>query len=577
MSRTRTITTILAVALLTAVSLGARVTSQAPQGPAPAPADLVLRGGRIITLDDRTPNAQALAARNGAVVAIGSDADIARYVGPATQVVDLAGQTAIPGFIEGHGHFNGVGEGKLNLDLMNTKSWEEIVHQVALAVEKAKPGQWIIGRGWHQEKWSSTPQPNVEGFPLHASLDKVSPNNPVILTHASGHASFANAKALELSGVTKDTANPSGGEILKDKSGNPTGLLRETASGLIRRGTGEPRPTPEEAEARANRALELADQEVISKGITSFQDAGSTFAVVDRIKRLIDAGRMNVRLWVMIRGGNAQSLAANRVVGYGNNKLTVRAIKITADGALGSRGAWLLEPYSDKADSVGLPTTPVEQMRASAQTALDAGYQVGIHAIGDRANREVLNIYEEAFKKNGKNGKDLRWRVEHAQHIHPADIPRFGQLGVIASMQGIHCTSDAPWVEPRLGARRAADGAYVWQKLMQSGAVVTNGTDAPVEDVDPIASYHATVTRQDKTGKVFYGDQKMTRLEALRSYTVANAFAAFEEDIKGTLSPGKLADITVLTQDITTVPDDQILKTQVSYTIIGGKIAYKKN
>ena len=577
MSRTRTVTTILAAALFTAVSLGARVTSQAPQGPAPAPADLVLRGGRIITLDDRTPNAQALAARNGAVVAVGSDADVARFVGPNTQVIDLAGQTAIPGFIEGHGHFNNLGQGKMNLDLMNTKSWEEIIHQVALAVEKAKPGQWIIGRGWHQEKWSSTPQPNVEGFPLHASLDKVSPNNPVYLTHASGHASFANAKALELSGITKDTANPNGGEILKDKAGNPTGLLRETASGLIRTGTGEPRPTPEEAEARANRALELADQESISKGITSFQDAGSTFAVVDRMKRLIDAGRMHVRLWVMIRGGNAQSLAANRVVGYGNNQLTVRAIKITADGALGSRGAWLLEPYSDKADSVGLPTVPVEQMRASVQTALEAGYQVGIHAIGDRANREVLNIYEEAFKKNGKNGKDLRWRVEHAQHIHPADIPRFGQLGVIASMQGIHCTSDAPWVEPRLGARRAAEGAYVWQKLMQSGAVVTNGTDAPVEDVDPIASYYATVTRKDKSGKVFYGDQKMTRLEALRSYTVANAFAAFEEDIKGTLSPGKLADITVLTQDITAVPDDQILKTQVSYTIIGGKIAYKKN
>jgi predicted amidohydrolase YtcJ len=577
MSRTRSITTILAVALLTAVSLGARVTSQAPQGPAPAPADLVLRGGRIITLDDRTPNAQALAARNGAVVAIGSDADVARFVGPNTQVIDLAGQTAIPGFIEGHGHFNNLGQGKMNLDLMNTKSWEEIIHQVALAVEKAKPGQWIIGRGWHQEKWSSTPQPNVEGFPLHASLDKVSPNNPVYLTHASGHASFANAKALELSGITKDTANPNGGEILKDKAGNPTGLLRETASGLIRTGTGEPRPTPEEADARANRALELADQESISKGITSFQDAGSTFAVVDRMKRLIDAGRMNVRLWVMIRGGNAQSLAANRVVGYGNNQLTVRAIKITADGALGSRGAWLLEPYSDKADSVGLPTVPVEQMRTSVQTALEAGYQVGIHAIGDRANREVLNIYEEAFKKNGKNGKDLRWRVEHAQHIHPADIPRFGQLGVIASMQGIHCTSDAPWVEPRLGAKRAAEGAYVWQKLMQSGAVVTNGTDAPVEDVDPIASYYATVTRKDKSGKVFYGDQKMSRLEALRSYTVANAFAAFEEDIKGTLSPGKLADITVLTQDITTVPEDQILKTQVSYTIIGGKIAYKRN
>jgi hypothetical protein len=292
---------------------------------------------------------------------------------------------------------------------------------------------------------------------------------------------------------------------------------------------------------------------------------------------------MRVRLWMMIRGGNAQSLAANRVVGYGNNQLTVRAIKITADGALGSRGAWLLEPYSDLPEGsvpattsrVGLATTPVEQMRAAAQVALDAGYQVCIHAIGDRANREVLNVYEEAFRKNNKNGKDLRWRVEHAQHINAADIPRFGQLGVIASMQGIHCTSDAPWVEPRLGARRAEEGAYVWQKLMKSGAVVTNGTDAPVEDVDPIASYYATVTRKAKDGKVFYGDQKMTRIEALRSYTLGNAFAAFEEDIKGSLSLGKLADITVLTKDITTIPDDEIPTAKVAYTIIGGKIAYK--
>jgi predicted amidohydrolase YtcJ len=277
----------------------------------------------------------------------------------------------------------------------------------------------------------------------------------------------------------------------------------------------------------------------------------------------------------MIRGGNAQTLRANRVVGYGNNQLTVRAIKITADGALGSRGAWLLEPYADKADSTGLATTPVEQIRPAAQAALDAGYQVCIHAIGDRANREVLNVYEEAFKKNNKNGKDLRWRVEHAQHINAADIPRFGQLGVIASMQGIHCTSDAPWVEPRLGAARAEEGAYVWQKLMQSGAVVTNGTDAPVEDVDPIASYYASVTRKAKDGKVFYANQRMTRMEALKSYTLNNAYAAFEEDIKGSLSLGKLADITVLTKDITTVPDEEILTAKVAYTIVGGKIVYK--
>jgi predicted amidohydrolase YtcJ len=548
-----------------------------------APADLVLRGGKIVTLDAQTPEGTALAARNGAIVFVGSDAAIARYIGPATQVIDLAGKLAIPGFIEGHAHFNNLGESKINLDLMNTKSWDEIVHMVAMAVEKAKPGEWIIGRGWHQEKWSATPNPNVEGFPTHASLDKVSPANPVILTHASGHASFANAKALELSGITKATANPNGGEILKDKDGNPTGLLRETASGLVRTGTGAPRPTPDEVEARAERVLQLADQEAISKGITSFQDAGSSFELVNRAKRLIDEGKMNVRLWFMIRlnwapanaMANMQALKAGRVVGYGNNQLTVRAIKITADGALGSRGAWLLEPYSDKADSTGLATTPVENIRVAAQAAYESGFQVCIHAIGDRANREVLNVYEQTFKQNAVNGRNQRWRIEHAQHINAADIPRFGQLGVIAAMQGIHCTSDAPWVEPRLGAKRAEEGAYVWQKLMQSGAVVTNGTDAPVENIDPIASFYATVTRRANDGKVFYGAQKMSRIEALRSYTLSNAFAAFEEDIKGSLSTGKLADITVLTKDIMTIPDDQIMTTKVAFTIVGGKIVYR--
>jgi hypothetical protein len=288
---------------------------------------------------------------------------------------------------------------------------------------------------------------------------------------------------------------------------------------------------------------------------------------------------------MMVREYDPEALAANRVVGYGNNKLTVRAIKITADGALGSRGAWLLEPYADLPEGsvpvttsrVGLPSVSMDLVRKRAQIALEQGYQMCIHAIGDRANREVLNIYEETFKRNSRSGRDLRWRIEHAQHIHAADIPRFGQLGVIASMQGVHCTSDAPWVPPRLGARRAEEGAYVWQKLMKSGAVVTNGTDAPVEDVDPIASYYATVTRRAADGKVFYADQRMSRIEALRSYTVANAFAAFEEDLKGTLTRGKLADVTVLTRDITTIPDDQIRTAKVAYTIIGGKVVYKSN
>jgi predicted amidohydrolase YtcJ len=380
---------------------------------------------------------------------------------------------------------------------------------------------------------------------------------------------------LELSGVGPETPDPNGGEILRDADGVATGLLRERASGVINRGAGEPAPTPEETEERNRLILELADQEVISKGITSFQDAGSSFGTVNRIKTLIDAGRMNVRLWVMIRGGRADSLAANRVIGYGDDMLTVRAIKISADGALGSRGAWLLNPYSDSIESSGMSTTPMSSVETQAQAALDAGYQVCVHAIGDRANREVLDVFEAIFERNNRNGRDLRWRIEHAQHLHRDDIARFGQLNVIASMQAVHATSDAPWVEPRLGAERAEEGAYVWQKLMQSGAVVLNGTDAPVEDVDPIASYYAAVTRKTADGMVFFADQTMSRLEALKSYTIRNAYGAFEEDLKGTLEIGKLADVTVLTKDILTVPDDEILDARVAYTIIGGRVVYR--
>ena len=556
------------------------------QAPAPppaaqvAPADLVLRGGRIVTVDDRLPEVQALAARGGTIVALGSNAEVARYVGPATQVIELGGQLAIPGFIEGHGHFTGVGENRINLDFMNTKSWDEIVHMVAQAVETAKPGQWIIGRGWHQDKWTSRPDPNVEGFPLHESLDKVSPNNPVVLTHASGHASFVNQKAMELSNITRDTANPTGGEILKDKDGKPTGLLRETASSLVRQGAGAPVKTAADLEAEARRVLALADEEVIAKGITSFQDAGSSFATIDTMKRAIDDGKMHVRLWVMIRTGNAalrQNVDRYHLIGYGNNMLTVRAIKVTADGALGSRGAWLLEPYSDKPESTGLVPAAVQTLPETAQIAIDQNMQLCVHAIGDRANREVLNIYEAAFRKNGKTGKELRWRMEHAQHISAADIPRFGQLGVIASMQAIHCTSDAVFVPDRLGDKRSEEGAYVWQKLMKSGAVVTNGTDAPVENVDPIPNYYAAVTRKLADGRLFYPDQRMSRMEALRAYTIQNAFAAFEENLKGSLAVGKLADITILSKDITTIPDEDIKSAKVMYTIVGGKIVYRAN
>jgi len=547
-------------------------TAQAP------PADLVLINGRIVTVDDARPEAEAIAVSKDRVQALGTTTEIKAMVGPNTQVIDLQGQLAIPGFIESHGHFTGVGGAQLELNLMNVESWDKIVAMVAEAVSHAKPGQWIYGRGWHQEKWNARPVPNVEGFPTHASLDKVSPNNPVALVHASGHAAFVNARAMALSDIRRPTESPAGGEILRDKHGDATGLLRETAQRKIKLGAGEPTPTPEEQQARARKELELASEEALSKGITTFEDAGSSLATIDLMKKMVDEGKMGVRLWVMVRQSNesiAPKLARYRMIDYGNGHLTVRAIKKQIDGALGSRGAWLLEPYSDKPESAGLETTKVAEIDETARLAMRNGFQLCVHAIGDRANRETLNIFERAFKANpGK--KDLRWRVEHAQHISAQDIPRFGKMGVIAAMQGIHCTSDAPYVLERLGEKRAQEGAYAWQKLMKTGAIVANGTDAPVEDVDPIPSYYASVSRKLKDGKVFFPDQRMSRMEALKSYTTNGAYAAFEEENRGSLKPGKYADITVLSKDILTVPEDEIPSAKVVYTIVGGKVLYKK-
>ena len=559
-----------------ALAFHARTTARAQQAPA-EPADMVITNGKVVTVEDGAPEAQAVAIRGSRIVAVGTNAAIKPLIGPKTQVIDVKGQFVMPGFIEGHGHFTGIGNTELGLKLMNTKSWDEIVNMVAARAKTAKPGEWIYGRGWHQEKWNARPNPNVEGFPVHDALSKVSPNNPVVLTHASGHATFVNAKAMELSDITAATKDPEGGDLIRDAKGNPTGLLRETASRLVRRGRGAPELSPAEAADRERKIIELAAKEVLSKGVTSFQDAGSSFQDVDRFKAAADAGTLGVRLWVMIRQPNdalRQNLAKYKMVDHADGMLTVRAIKHSIDGALGSRGAWLLEPYSDKPDDTGDNTTPPATIRETAKLALEQGYQLCVHAIGDRANRETLDIFEEAFK--GRDGRALRWRVEHAQHLHPNDIPRFGKLGVIASMQGVHCTSDAPYVPARLGNKRAEEGAYVWQKLMKSGALVTNGTDAPVEDVDPIASYYATVSRKLKDGSVFYPAQRMNRMEALRSYTINTARAAFEENSKGTLKAGKYADIVVLSKDILTIAEDQIPTAQVMYTIVGGKIQFKR-
>lgn len=542
-------------------------------------ADLILRNGKIVTLDPAMPQAQALAIRGDTILATGSNAQIEAYAGPNTRTIDLNGKLAIPGFIEGHGHFTALGRYKMNLNLRNARNWNEIVSMVAQAAGKARPGEWIFGRGWHQSKWETPPVPNVQGFPVHEALSKVSPQNPVWLTHASGHASFANALALKLAEVSRNTPDPSGGTILKDADGNPTGLLLERAQSLLNPPyrAYESKRAPAALQGEARKEIELATQECLSKGIASFQDAGSSFETIDLFKKLAGDHQLGLRLWVMVRAPNAE-LARNldryRIIGMGGDRLTVRAIKRQMDGALGPRGAWLLEPYADLPGSSGLNTESVADIRKTAELAIAHNFQLCIHAIGDRANREVLNLYEDVFKEH-RGKKDLRWRMEHAQHLSAPDIPRFGSLGVIASMQGIHCTSDAPYVLARLGPKRAEEGAYVWRKLMDSGAVVTNGTDAPVEDVDPLGSFYASVTRKPADGSVFFPEQRMTRDAALRSYTLNNAFAAFEEDRKGSLKPGKLADITVLSKDILAIPEDQILSAQVLYTIVGGRIAFQ--
>ena len=551
--------------------------------PTKEPADMVLTNGNIITVDEALPQAEAVAIKDGLLLAVGSSDDIAGHIGDATEVIDLEGQLAIPGFIEGHGHFMSLGNAKMILDLTKVNNWSEIVAMVGDAAENAEPGTWIRGRGWHQEKWDALPPGAIDGMPDHTGLSEVSPNNPVFLGHASGHAGFANAAALELAGIDRNTPDPPGGTIVrrgvKSGDGEPTGALRETAQRLVSNLVQESldNRAPEERRADDERRVELASADLLGKGITSFHDAGANFETIDFYKEMAEAGRLPVRLYVMVRRESNeimdQKLPAYKMTNAYDGHLTVRSIKRQIDGALGSHGAWLLEPYEDH-DSVGLVLETVEDITGTAEIAVKHGYQMNTHAIGDRANREVLDIYEKVFEDAENGGTDLRWRIEHAQHIHPDDIPRFVELGVIAAMQGNHCTSDAPWVFKRLGAERAESGAYMWRALLDSGAVVTNGTDVPVEDPDPLGSFYAAVTRIANDGSVFFPEQVMTREEALESYTLSNAYAAFEEDVKGSITPGKYADITVLSKDIMTIPADEILDAKVVFTIVGGKVLH---
>ena len=551
------------------------------QPDAPTPADLVLRGGVVATVDAGNTMAEAVAIADGWIVAVGSDEEVAAFLGAGTQVVELDGRFAAPGFIEGHGHYMSLGNSKTILDLNDVANWDEIVQMVADAAADAEPGEWIRGRGWHQEKWDRPPEPAVEGNPTHASLSAVSADNPVLLGHASGHAGFANAAALAAAGYTRDSEPPPGGELVRDENGELTGLLRETAQRPVSAAfaASQAGRSAQEIEAQFRREVALAAEEALSRGVTSFQDAGASFSTIDGLMRLEEEGALPVRLYIMVRGQSNEEMDARLADYYmpseGDDYLTVRSIKRQIDGALGSHGAWLLEPYEDMPSSAGLVLETVEDITGTAHAAIKHGFQVNTHAIGDRANREVLDIYESVFDSAGA-GVDLRWRIEHAQHVHPDDIPRFAELGILASMQGVHATSDAPWIPLRLGDRRAEERTYLWRSFMDAGVPINNGTDVPVEDIDPLASFHSSVTRLTADGSIFYPEQNMTRTEALRSYTINNAYASFEEQYKGSLEVGKLGDVVVIDRDILTVPDAELADARVDITIVGGVVRYER-
>jgi predicted amidohydrolase YtcJ len=553
-----------------------------PADDPPEPADLVLRGGRVVTVDEALPEAEAVAIRGNRVAFVGSNGEVEAYMGPNTDVIALAGRLAIPGFIEGHGHLMGLGRARLQLDLIGTASYEDLLDVVTAAVAEAEPGEWIVGRGWHQSKWDPAPEPAVRGFQTHDALSAASPDNPVLLRHASGHASFANAMAMEMAGVTSATPDPPGGEIIRNAQGEPTGIFVETASGLVSATYAASREsmTSEEREDENMRALLLAQEEAFSKGVTSFQDAGVGRETLEMYRRAIDDGELKLRVWAMVSAtvpNLSELLPAVRVVDYGGHRLTVRAVKAYADGALGSRGAWLLDPYEDDPGNTGHNTVPLEDIEAVVRLALQHDYQVCTHAIGDRANQEVLDLYAAAFAEMPDAADGIRFRIEHSQILHPYDVPRFADLGVVAAMQGIHAISDGPWTPDRLGDERTRERAFPFRDLIDSGVTVMNGTDTPVEDVNPIPSFYGMVVGRMNNGEVLNRDQLMTRMEGLQAYTINAAYGAHEEFTKGSITPGKLADIVVLSQDILEVPDDDILETRVDVTVVGGEVVYTRH
>jgi hypothetical protein len=546
--------------------------------PNPQEASMLLVNGVVYTVNEKQPTAQAVAIRGDRIVGVGTNDEMrARF--RTTNIVDLKGKAVYPGFIDSHAHLESLGAALMNLDLGETSSVEQIQRRVADRAASIQPGRWIRGRGWDQNKWPS------KSFPTHQMLDAVSRDVPVYLTRVDGHAMWVNNKVLVAAGITRATPDPDGGKIVRDAAGNPTGVFIDNAITLLES------VLPEPSESERTEAIEKAVQECVKVGLTEVHDMGTDLTGIEIYKKLIQAGKFPFRVYAAIGGRSSVSgrisfgglgetwdyyLKNGPEIGKYDGRLTVRSLKLYADGALGSRGAALIEPYSDDPTNRGLTLTSSDELKSAAMQALEHGFQLCIHAIGDRANHIVLNVYEEAFKSNPAKSNNARFRIEHAQVIDQKDIPRFHQLGVLPMMQPTHCTSDMYWAEDRLGPTRI-NGAYAWRSLLDEGSIVPAGSDFPVESPNPLWGFYAAITRQDHSSwpdSGWHPEQRMSRKEALQAFTIWAAFASFEEKTKGSLEPGKVADLIVLSDDIMKTEPRKILDTSVDLTMIAGEVVY---
>ena len=529
-------------------------------------ASMVLTNGIVYTLDDKRPKVEAVAIDKGRIVGVGSSDEIRRKF-KSERVIDLKGRAVYPGFVDAHGHMEGLGALLSNLDLDGTTSVEEIQRLVAERAKSVQPGAWLRGRGWDQNKWTT------HSFPTHQMLDAVVKDIPIYLRRVDGHALWVNQKALDLAGITRSTRDPEGGRIIRDASGNPTGVFVDNGIDLI------DAVIPQPTEAERTDAFRKAVEECVKVGLTEVHDMGEDLQAIDIYKKLIAEKRFPFRVYVAIGGiGKTWNkyLQDGPEIDGNDGRLNVRALKLYADGALGSRGAALIEPYSDDPGNRGLTLTSSEELKSAAEQALDKGFQVCVHAIGDRANNIVLNVFEQALKANPAKARDARFRIEHAQVLTLGDIPRFHQLGVIPSMQPTHCTSDMYWAGDRLGPERVK-GAYAWRSLLDQGSIIPAGSDFPVESPNPLLGFYAAITRQDRKGWPeggWFPSQRMTRQEALQAFTIWPAFASFEENTKGRIEPGMVADFTILSDDIMQIDAMKIPETRVEMTIIGGDVVY---